>query len=98
MKSKVITFGCRLNACESETIEEFVKELEIDDFTIINTCAVTAEAERKLRQTIRRLYNEDNKIKITEDNKKIFLDNNINILLTFIINSSQFQMYCRQIV
>ena len=64
MKSKVITFGCRLNACESETIEEFLKELEIDDFTIINTCTVTAEAERKLRQTIRRLYNEDNKIKI----------------------------------
>jgi len=64
MKSKVITFGCRLNACESETIEEFVKELEIDDFTIINTCAVTAEAERKLRQTIRRLCNEDKKIKI----------------------------------
>ena len=64
MKSNVITFGCRLNACESEIIEDFVKELGLDDFTVINTCAVTAEAERKLRQTIRRLYSENNEVKI----------------------------------
>lgn len=64
MKSNVITFGCRLNACESEIIEDFVKELGLYDFTVINTCAVTAEAERKLRQTIRRLYSENNGIKI----------------------------------
>lgn len=64
MESNIITFGCRLNACESEIIENFVKELRLDDFTIINTCAVTAEAERKLRQTIRKLYKENNEIKM----------------------------------
>lgn len=61
---KVITFGCRLNACESEIIEDFVQELGLNDFTIINTCSVTSEAERKLRQTIRKLYKENNDIKI----------------------------------
>lgn len=64
MERKVITFGCRLNACESETIESFARELRLDDFTIINTCAVTAEAERKLRQTIRKVHNENKNTKI----------------------------------
>ncbi|MBR1734262.1 MAG: radical SAM protein [Alphaproteobacteria bacterium] len=62
--NNIITFGCRLNTCESEIIENFIQELGLTDFTIINTCAVTAEAERKLRQTIRKLYNENNGIKI----------------------------------
>ena len=62
--NKVITFGCRLNACESEIIDNFIQELGLDNFTIINTCAVTAEAERKLRQTIRKLHYENNEIKI----------------------------------
>lgn len=61
---KVITFGCRLNSCESETIQEFAKEIGINDYTIINTCAVTAEAERQLRQTIRKLHKENPKIKL----------------------------------
>ncbi|MDR0677100.1 MAG: tRNA (N(6)-L-threonylcarbamoyladenosine(37)-C(2))-methylthiotransferase MtaB [Holosporaceae bacterium] len=61
---KIITFGCRLNACESDLIKDFMEELGIKDFILINTCAVTAEAERKLRQTIRRLYNEDREVKI----------------------------------
>lgn len=62
--AEIITFGCRLNACESDTIREFADELGIVDYTIINTCAVTSEAERKLRQTIRRLYEQDHNIKI----------------------------------
>ncbi|MDR3187108.1 MAG: tRNA (N(6)-L-threonylcarbamoyladenosine(37)-C(2))-methylthiotransferase MtaB [Holosporaceae bacterium] len=64
MEKKIITFGCRLNACESETIRNFADEMGLDDFTLINTCAVTGEAERKLRQTIRKLYRENEKIKI----------------------------------
>ncbi|MDR2067522.1 MAG: tRNA (N(6)-L-threonylcarbamoyladenosine(37)-C(2))-methylthiotransferase MtaB [Holosporaceae bacterium] len=64
MEKKVITFGCRLNACESETIRDFAAEMGLDDFTVINTCAVTEEAERKLRQTIRKLRRENEKIKI----------------------------------
>ena len=61
---QVINFGCRLNACESEAISQFVDELGIVDYTIINTCAVTAEAERQLRQEIRKLYKQNPDIKL----------------------------------
>jgi len=61
---RVINFGCRLNACESETIEKFAEELGIVDYTIINTCAVTAEAERQLRQEIRKLRKQNPNIKL----------------------------------
>ena len=61
---KVINFGCRLNACESETIERFAEELGVVDYTIINTCAVTAEAERQLRQEIRKLHKQSPNIKL----------------------------------
>lgn len=63
-EGKIITFGCRLNACESEIIQEFVNEFGLNNFVLINTCSVTAEAERKLKQTIRKLHKEDNKVKI----------------------------------
>lgn len=61
---KVINFGCRLNACESEIIERFAEELGIIDYTIINTCAVTAEAERQLRQEIRKLHKQNPNIQL----------------------------------
>lgn len=64
MNKKIITFGCRLNACESDTIQSFADELNLKDFIIINTCAVTAEAERKLRQAIRKIFNENPEAKI----------------------------------
>lgn len=50
---KVITFGCRINAYESEVIKE--KLHNFDNLIVINTCAVTGEAERQCRQTIRKL-------------------------------------------
>jgi threonylcarbamoyladenosine tRNA methylthiotransferase MtaB len=62
--TNVVNFGCRLNACESDLIKDFAHELGVVDFTIINTCAVTAEAERKLRQTIRKLYGKNPDINI----------------------------------
>ena len=49
---QVISLGCRLNAFEAELIREQGTELE--NTVIINSCAVTAEAERQTRQTIRR--------------------------------------------
>ncbi|MDR2268353.1 MAG: tRNA (N(6)-L-threonylcarbamoyladenosine(37)-C(2))-methylthiotransferase MtaB [Holosporaceae bacterium] len=64
MEKKIITFGCRLNACESEIIRNFTNGMGLEDFTLINTCAVTGEAERKLRQTIRKLHRENEKIRI----------------------------------
>jgi threonylcarbamoyladenosine tRNA methylthiotransferase MtaB len=52
MTVKVLTFGCRLNAYESELIRGHAADLT--DTIIVNTCAVTAEAERQARQAIRR--------------------------------------------
>jgi len=51
----VVTFGCRLNAYESEVMREHAGD---GDTVIVNTCAVTAEAERQARQAIRRLRRE----------------------------------------
>lgn len=56
MKTEVITFGCRLNICESEIITSIAEELGLQNCVIINTCAVTSEAERQLQQSIRRIY------------------------------------------
>jgi threonylcarbamoyladenosine tRNA methylthiotransferase MtaB len=53
---EVITFGCRLNAFESEVIRGVAAGL--GDAVIVNTCAVTAEAERQARQAIRRARRE----------------------------------------
>ncbi len=55
---KVITFGCRLNAFESEVMRENARAAGLEDAVIVNTCAVTAEAERQARQTIRRVRRE----------------------------------------
>ena len=51
---EVITMGCRLNTFESAVIGDHARSAGLDDAIIINTCAVTAEAERQARQTIRR--------------------------------------------
>ncbi|MGD0190820.1 MAG: tRNA (N(6)-L-threonylcarbamoyladenosine(37)-C(2))-methylthiotransferase MtaB [Rhizomicrobium sp.] len=55
---QVITFGCRLNASESEAIRARAIEAGLTDAVIVNTCAVTAEAVRQSRQSIRRLRRE----------------------------------------
>ena len=54
---KVITFGCRINTYESEVIKE--KLQNYDNLIVVNTCAVTGEAERQCRQTIRKLKREN---------------------------------------
>ena len=51
---EIITFGCRLNSYESEVMRGHAREAGLDDLVIVNTCAVTAEAERQARQAIRR--------------------------------------------
>jgi threonylcarbamoyladenosine tRNA methylthiotransferase MtaB len=52
--AKLVTFGCRLNAYESEVMRAHAAAAGLEDAVIINTCAVTAEAERQARQAIRR--------------------------------------------
>src|SRR5260370_38407159 len=50
----IVPFGCRLNAFESEVIRAQAEACGLADAVIVNTCAVTAEAERQARQAIRR--------------------------------------------
>lgn len=52
--SQVITLGCRLNSYESEVMRGHAEQAGLDGAIIVNTCAVTAEAVRTARQTIRR--------------------------------------------
>ena len=55
---EIVTFGCRLNAFESEVIRDSARAAHLSDAVIFNTCAVTAEAERQARQAIRRARRE----------------------------------------
>jgi len=74
MKICVFTYGCRVNSYESDAIAKLlrerghvvVSELEYADLYIVNTCAVTAEAERKSRQSVSRIkkLNKDARILI----------------------------------
>ena len=54
----IVTFGCRLNAYESEAMKGRAAEAGLTDAVIVNTCAVTNEAVRQARQAIRRLKRE----------------------------------------
>ena len=58
MSVELVTLGCRLNTAESETMREQARAAGLDDVVIVNTCAVTAEAVRQARQTIRRTRRE----------------------------------------
>ena len=55
---RIITFGCRLNAYESEVMRGHARAAGLRDAVIVNTCAVTAEAERQARQAIRKARRE----------------------------------------
>jgi threonylcarbamoyladenosine tRNA methylthiotransferase MtaB len=63
----IITFGCRLNAFESEVMRAHASEAGLANTVIVNTCAVTAEAVRQARQAIRKARRErpDAKIIVT---------------------------------
>lgn len=68
---RIVTLGCRLNAADSALMYTALEECgcrpsetETPDVLIVNTCAVTAEAERKTRQTLRKLRREYPKAKI----------------------------------
>jgi len=65
--NEVVTFGCRLNAYESEAIKEALKKSDQKNLIVFNSCAVTSQAERQLRQAVRRARkkNPDAKIVVT---------------------------------
>ena len=55
MTIDLVTFGCRLNTYESEVVRTNAQQAGLTDVVIVNTCAVTAEAVRQARQTIRKI-------------------------------------------
>src|SRR3546814_4740241 len=56
---RILTFGCRLNAYESEVMRGHAEAAGLDNAIIVNTCAVTGEAERQARQAIRKARREN---------------------------------------
>ena len=52
------TFGCRLNAYETEAMKELGEAAGLQGAVVVNTCAVTAEAVRKSKQQIRHMRRE----------------------------------------
>ncbi|MFT0891057.1 tRNA (N(6)-L-threonylcarbamoyladenosine(37)-C(2))-methylthiotransferase MtaB [Pseudochelatococcus sp. G4_1912] len=58
MSVEIVTFGCRLNIAESEALKRHAEAAGRENIVIVNTCAVTAEATKHARQSIRRLKRE----------------------------------------
>ena len=66
--NKLINLGCRLNIYEGEIIKKHFKDNNLNHITVINSCAVTAEAEKKVAYEIRKAKrrNPNNKIVVTD--------------------------------
>jgi threonylcarbamoyladenosine tRNA methylthiotransferase MtaB len=64
MSVEIVTFGCRLNAFESEVILREAEGAGLTDTIVINSCAVTNEAVAQARQSIRRLKRERPELRI----------------------------------
>ncbi len=66
-KNSLINLGCRLNIYEGEIIKNHLNNNNIKNVTVINSCAVTAEAEKKVAYEIRKAkrINPKNKIIVT---------------------------------
>ena len=64
MSVRVLNFGCRLNTWEGEVMRGHAQAAGLADTIIVNTCAVTAEAERQARQAVRRARRENPEARI----------------------------------
>ena len=103
MKAVVLTLGCKVNECESDSlIAELIKrgyevsdELVPADLYIVNTCAVTAEAEKKSRQMAARIRKLNDKAKIVftgcavQKNPTPFQEKSDNYLITGTFNKGK---------
>ena len=103
MKAVVFTLGCKVNECESDSLiagliergYEVSDKLVPADLYIVNTCAVTAEAEKKSRQTAARIkkLNPFAKIIFTgcavQKNFKAFADKSADYLVTGTFNKEK---------
>ena len=63
-KNTLINLGCRLNIYEGEIIKNHLNENNLKDITVINSCAVTAEAEKRVAYEIRKAKRDNPKNKI----------------------------------
>ena len=63
-KNSLINLGCRLNIYEGEIIKDHLNNNNIKNVTVINSCAVTAEAEKKVAYEIRKAKRNNPQIKI----------------------------------
>jgi len=61
---EVVTFGCRLNACESEVIRQQASGARLTDTVVVNTCAVTNQAVSQARSAIRKLRRDNPQARI----------------------------------
>lgn len=73
---RVVNFGCRLNAAEAATIEALLVQAGDADTLVVNTCAVTQEAERDALAAIRRLRRENPAARIVVTGCAVQLDPN----------------------
>ncbi len=103
MKVVVFTLGCKVNECESDSLisaltdrgYEVSDKLEFADIYIVNTCAVTSEAEKKSRQMASRIkkFNPNAKIIFTgcavQKNPKSFSEKSSEYLITGTFNKHQ---------
>ena len=63
-KNTLINLGCRLNIYEGEIIKNHLNNHNLKDVTVINSCAVTSEAEKKVTYEIRKAKRDNPKNKI----------------------------------
>ena len=95
MKVAVLTLGCKVNKYESDALifelknrgYDATENLEFADIYIINTCAVTNEAEKKSRQMIERArkFNPNAKVFVmgcaSQNRPSQFEDRNVNFII-----------------
>ncbi|MBL6665219.1 MAG: tRNA (N(6)-L-threonylcarbamoyladenosine(37)-C(2))-methylthiotransferase MtaB [Rickettsiales bacterium] len=62
--NRVLTFGCRLNAYESELIKSAIKDVDDKNLVVFNSCAVTNKAESDLRNSIRKIKKQNPQAKV----------------------------------
>ncbi len=96
MKAVVFTLGCKVNECESDSLisglidrgYEVSDKLIFADLYIVNTCAVTSEAEKKSRQMVSRIKKLNPKAKIiftgcaSEKSPNSFIEKDETFLVT----------------
>ena len=95
MKAVIFTLGCKVNSKESLSIKSGLlskgfkvsEKLEYADLYVINTCAVTAEAEKKSRQAIARVkkYNPNATVYVvgcaSQKNPKVFIERGAKVVM-----------------